>query len=42
LTLTGEKVLITGPAGQIGEPLTRFLAKENEVWASRCSGERCS
>lgn len=32
LALTDEKILITGPAGQIAEPLTRFLAKENEVW----------
>ena len=30
--LTDEKILITGPAGQIAEPLTRFLAADNEVW----------
>jgi nucleoside-diphosphate-sugar epimerase len=30
--LTDEKILITGPAGQIAEPLTRYLAKDNEVW----------
>ena len=30
--LTDEKILITGPAGQIGEPLTRYLAGHNEVW----------
>lgn len=30
--LADEKILITGPAGQIAEPLTRFLAKDNEVW----------
>jgi nucleoside-diphosphate-sugar epimerase len=30
--LSGEKILITGPAGQIAFPLTEFLAKENEVW----------
>jgi nucleoside-diphosphate-sugar epimerase len=30
--LTGEKILITGPAGQIGFPLARHLARENEVW----------
>ncbi|HEY8524530.1 MAG TPA: NAD(P)-dependent oxidoreductase [Acidimicrobiales bacterium] len=30
--LTDEKILITGPAGQIAEPLTRYLAKNNEVW----------
>jgi nucleoside-diphosphate-sugar epimerase len=32
LALKDEKVLITGPAGQIGEPLTRVLAKDNDVW----------
>lgn len=30
--LSDEKVLITGPAGQIAEPLTRYLAPHNEVW----------
>jgi nucleoside-diphosphate-sugar epimerase len=30
--ITDEKILITGPAGQIAEPLTRFLAQDNEVW----------
>jgi nucleoside-diphosphate-sugar epimerase len=30
--ITDEKVLITGPAGQIAEPLTRALAKDNDVW----------
>jgi nucleoside-diphosphate-sugar epimerase len=30
--ITDEKVLITGPAGQIAEPLTRSLAKDNDVW----------
>lgn len=30
--LTDEKILVTGPAGQIAEPLTRFLAADNEVW----------
>ena len=30
--LTDEKILITGPAGQIAEPLTRYLANDNEVW----------
>ncbi len=32
--LTDEKILITGPAGQIAEPLTRYLAKDNEVWGA--------
>ena len=30
--LSGEKILITGPAGQIAFPLTEYLARENEVW----------
>lgn len=30
--LSDEKILITGPAGQIAEPLTRYLAGDNEVW----------
>lgn len=30
--LTDEKILVTGPAGQIAAPLCRFLAGENEVW----------
>ena len=30
--LTGEKILITGPAGQIAFPLARYLAADNEVW----------
>ena len=30
--LSGEKILITGPAGQIAFPLARYLAAENEVW----------
>ncbi|MSO58943.1 MAG: NAD(P)-dependent oxidoreductase [Ilumatobacteraceae bacterium] len=30
--LTDEKILITGPAGQIGYPLVQFLAPHNEVW----------
>jgi nucleoside-diphosphate-sugar epimerase len=30
--LSGEKILITGPAGQIAFPMTRYLAQENEVW----------
>jgi nucleoside-diphosphate-sugar epimerase len=29
---TGEKILITGPAGQIAFPLARSLAADNEVW----------
>jgi nucleoside-diphosphate-sugar epimerase len=30
--LSGEKILITGPAGQIAFPLARYLAADNEVW----------
>ncbi len=30
--LSGEKILVTGPAGQIAFPLARELAKDNEVW----------
>lgn len=30
--LRDEKILITGPAGQIAFPLTEYLAKDNEVW----------
>ena len=30
--LSGEKILVTGAAGQIGYPLARYLASDNEVW----------
>ncbi|HZQ59296.1 MAG TPA: NAD(P)-dependent oxidoreductase [Acidimicrobiales bacterium] len=30
--LTGEKILITGPAGQIAQPMAASLARDNEVW----------
>ena len=30
--LTGEKILITGPAGRIAYGLARSLAADNEVW----------
>jgi nucleoside-diphosphate-sugar epimerase len=30
--LSGEKILITGPAGQIAAPLCEYLAKDNEMW----------
>ena len=30
--LSDEKILITGPAGQIAEPLARYLAADNDVW----------
>jgi nucleoside-diphosphate-sugar epimerase len=31
--LAGERILVTGSTGQIGLPLTEFLARDNEVWA---------
>jgi nucleoside-diphosphate-sugar epimerase len=31
-TLRGEKILFTGPTGQVGKPLALALAVENEVW----------
>ena len=30
--LRDEKILVTGPAGQIAYPLAARLAKDNEVW----------
>jgi nucleoside-diphosphate-sugar epimerase len=30
--LRGEKILITGPAGQIAFPMAEYLARDNEVW----------
>jgi nucleoside-diphosphate-sugar epimerase len=30
--LSDEKILVTGPAGQIGFPLAEYLAADNEVW----------
>jgi len=30
--LSGEKILVTGPAGRIAKPLARTLAADNEVW----------
>lgn len=30
--LQGEKILVTGPAGQIAAPLCQYLAPHNEVW----------
>jgi nucleoside-diphosphate-sugar epimerase len=38
--LAGEKVLVTGAAGQIGLPIARWLARDNEVWgAARFRGD---
>ena len=30
--LRDQKILLTGPAGQIGLPLAEYLSRENEVW----------
>src|SRR5881227_2907982 len=30
--LRDQKILITGPAGQIAFPLAEYLARENDVW----------
>src|SRR5687768_18097584 len=30
--LRDQKILITGPAGQIAFPLAEYLARDNEVW----------
>jgi nucleoside-diphosphate-sugar epimerase len=30
--LRDEKILLTGPAGQIGFPLAEYLSKENDIW----------
>jgi nucleoside-diphosphate-sugar epimerase len=30
--LSGEKILVTGPAGQIAFPICETLARDNEVW----------
>jgi nucleoside-diphosphate-sugar epimerase len=32
MTISGEKILITGVTGIVGQPLATYLAKENEVW----------
>ena len=32
--LSGEKILITGPAGNVGFALTKALARDNEVWGA--------
>jgi nucleoside-diphosphate-sugar epimerase len=41
--LSGEKILVTGGGGQIGFPMARWLATENEVWGAarfRADGSR--
>src|ERR1039458_4187117 len=42
-TLAGEKILVTGAAGQIGLPLVQYLAQANEVYGAarfRSEGSR--
>jgi nucleoside-diphosphate-sugar epimerase len=40
--LSGEKILVTGPAGQIAFPLAAHLAQHNEVWGIARFGDRSS
>lgn len=30
--MQGQKILITGPTGQVADPVTRAFARDNEVW----------
>ena len=30
--LRDERILLTGPTGQIGLPLADYLSRDNEVW----------
>jgi nucleoside-diphosphate-sugar epimerase len=39
-SLRGEKILVTGPAGQIAFPLASRLAGDNEVWGIARFGNR--
>jgi nucleoside-diphosphate-sugar epimerase len=40
--LQGEKILITGPAGQVAFPMTAALAEHNEVWGIARFGDPAS
>jgi nucleoside-diphosphate-sugar epimerase len=40
--LTGEKILVTGPAGQIAFPLAKYLAANNEVWGVARFGDEAT
>jgi len=40
--LSGEKILVTGPAGQIAFPLAAALALHNEVWGTARFGDPAS
>ena len=38
--LSDRRILVTGLTGQIGHPIARFLARDNEVWGvARFSAE---
>ncbi len=37
--LSDEKILLTGPAGQIAFPMAEYLAKDNEVWGMARFGD---
>jgi nucleoside-diphosphate-sugar epimerase len=32
--MQGQKILVTGPTGQVAGPVASYLAKDNEVWAT--------
>ena len=38
--LRGERILVTGPAGQIAFPLASRLARDNQVWGRRMIAAR--
>jgi nucleoside-diphosphate-sugar epimerase len=40
--LRDEKILLTGPSGQIGFPLAEYLSRENEVWGIARFGDATS
>ncbi|MFM8861940.1 MAG: NAD-dependent epimerase/dehydratase family protein [Acidimicrobiia bacterium] len=40
--LSDEKILITGPAGQIAFPMARDLARDNEVWGIARFGDQAT
>jgi nucleoside-diphosphate-sugar epimerase len=40
--LSGEKILVTGAAGQIGFPLAEHLAQDNEVWGLARFGDEAA
>jgi len=40
--LSGNKILVTGPAGQIAFPMAEFLARDNEVWGLARFGDPAS